>query len=467
MSRLRGKRLRIRRRLALLAAVITTAVVLAFCIPLAIYVRSVAYDRAIDSAELQSRSLAAELVTATDRATIERLVTQANGAAQTQAVVYLANGITVGPTIPAPPLPALVARGEPVTNGGQAGSRLVWEPVRGHGLAQAVMVAVPDSLLVQGVTRDWVVLFSGGAVLVLIALVLADGLGRTIVKPIQALEKATRRLRDGSLDARVVPAGPAEVAEVGRAVNELADRIEELIENARVRSADLGHRLRTPLTSLRLDLERVPPGSSRESLAGDLDELESAVDNLIRETRRAPRFAGHADLVEAVRRRMEFWGVLARSKHRTFTVGLPVHRVEVGLPRDELEAAIDALVSNIFIHTPEGTGFDVSVCRAHPASAGWLLLVSDEGKTAGSGRPDDGGAHGGTGLGLDIVRRSAATAGGDLTIGRTASGGWRVEVRLPEVMRSGPGLPAGALAGAGSRSAQRSVIAAPDAGSNR
>ena len=51
----------IRYRLALITAVAAGAVMLAFCIPLALFVRTVAYDRAIDAAELQARSLAAEL----------------------------------------------------------------------------------------------------------------------------------------------------------------------------------------------------------------------------------------------------------------------------------------------------------------------------------------------------------------------------------------------------------------------
>ena len=52
-----------------------------------------------------------------------------------------------------------------------------------------------------------------------------------------------------------MPSGPYEVAEVGQAVNELADRIKALLASARLAAADLGHRLRTPLTALRLDVE--------------------------------------------------------------------------------------------------------------------------------------------------------------------------------------------------------------------
>src|SRR5215467_15652982 len=90
------RRPRIRRRLALISAVATGTVMLAFCIPLSFVVRSLAYDRAIDTAELESRTLAAELATAHDAAAIVKLARQANSAAVNTASVYLASGHTVG-----------------------------------------------------------------------------------------------------------------------------------------------------------------------------------------------------------------------------------------------------------------------------------------------------------------------------------------------------------------------------------
>src|SRR5262249_61412201 len=88
------RRPRIRRRLALISAVATSTVMLAFCIPLSFVVRSLAYDRAIDTAELEARTLAAELATAHDAGAIVRLARQAHTAAVNTARVYLANGRT-------------------------------------------------------------------------------------------------------------------------------------------------------------------------------------------------------------------------------------------------------------------------------------------------------------------------------------------------------------------------------------
>ena len=407
---------------------------LAFCIPLSFVVRSLAYDRAIDTAELEARTLAAELGTANDAAAVVKLARQANSAAANTASVYLATGHTAsGLSRVAAPLPPEVRAGRTATTIAAGGSRLVWEPVRGHSAARAVVVRVSPGQLTRGVTWTWVLLFGGGALLVVIAVALADRLGASIVRSLLALVTVTNRLRDGDLGSRGVPSGPYEVAEVGQAVNELADRINALLASARLAAADLGHRLRTPLTALRLDVEAMGDAADKRRLQHDLGTLEEAVSRLIQETRQAPPgAAARADLAEAVRDRMAFWSVLARSQGRSFDVQAPSRRVEVGLGRDELDAAIDALLSNVFTHTPEGTSFSVQLRRTARGAQSWSLVVEDQG-TAGSTQPaQPGPERHGTGLGLDIVRRTAARAGGNAAVRRTTGGGFRVEVQVPD-----------------------------------
>jgi len=421
-----------------MAAVVTGTVVLIFCIPLAFFVRSVAYDRAIDGANLEASSLAAELYTVKDQPTMVRLTKSANEAAETPVTVYLADGDVLGAVSGSPAtVPAIVRAGLTATLPSPAGGRYVWVPVRHPSASIAVVVSIPSSLLTKGVAQEWFLLFGGGLLLVLIAIALADWLGRTIVGPISDLEEVTRRLSNGDLQRRVVPAGPYEVAEVGRAVNELADQIDNLLVNARMTGADLGHRLRTPLTALRLDLEALTDDATRSTLSKDLEGLEAAVNHLIRETREPPRPPGHADLTGTIRDRMAFWAVLARSQQRAFSVEMPPRRVEVPLDRDDLEATIDALVSNVFAHTPEGTGFHVALQQTPPGSGSSTLVVENDGPPPSATTAPRPPRNAGTGLGLDIVRRTAERAGGTVHVGRSQSGGFRVEVTFPEAMATG------------------------------
>jgi signal transduction histidine kinase len=94
----------------------------------------------------------------------------------------------------------------------------------------------------------------------------------------------------------------------------------------------------------------------------------------------------------------------------------------------ELGACVDALLGNVFAHTPEGASMAV---RLHPRSEGALLVVEDAGPGFEAALLERGNSGGGsTGLGLDIARRTAESSGGGLTVSRPAEGGARVEVAL-------------------------------------
>src|SRR5262249_29969174 len=130
--------------------------------------------------------------------------------------------------------------------------------------------------------------------------------------------------------------------------------------------------------------------------------------------------------------RVAFGSVPAKSQGRPFDVQAPSRRVEIGLGRDELEAAIDALLSNVFTHTPEGTAFSVQLRRTARGAQSWSLVVEDQGTADSTQTARPVPERRDTGLGLDIVRRTAARAGGNAAVGRTPGGGFRVQVQVPD-----------------------------------
>ncbi len=56
---------------------------------------------------------------------------------------------------------------------------------------------------------------------------------------------------------------------------------------------------------------------------------------------------------------MAFWSVLAEDTGRTVELDLAPGPLPVAVPADELAAAVDALLGNVFAHTPDGTAFAV------------------------------------------------------------------------------------------------------------
>lgn len=133
--------------------------------------------------------------------------------------------------------------------------------------------------------------------------------------------------------------------------------------------------------------------------------------------------------------RLRFWSVLAEDTEREVTVTLPTQALAVSVSADDLAYAVDALLGNVFAHTPDGTPFSVSLRpdRAGRDRAGQVVLqVAD----AGPGWPvgdvlQRGVSHGGsTGLGLDIARRTAEASGGSLFLTSRSGGGAEVTLRL-------------------------------------
>ncbi|HEX2074453.1 MAG TPA: HAMP domain-containing protein [Geodermatophilus sp.] len=399
-------------------AATTSVVLLAFLLPAAWLVARVAETRAMDAARAQIQAL----MPSVGLDPREEVAASLGGAADggRTVVVRWTDGAWLGGQ-------GALADGElPVTAGvvdTADGTRMVQPVRRGDGTA-VIEVFVPDDLLRAGVTRTWLVLAALGVVLLTLALLVADRLARSMTRPVTELAATAHRLGSGDLSARVTPAGPAEVHEVGAAVNRLAGRIGELLAAEREAAADLAHRLRTPLTALRLDVESLPP-ADRDRLLDDVDALSRGVDEVISEARRSVRegVGEGCDATAVVAERVRFWVVLAEDEHRRLDVDLPDRALPVRVAAADLAAAVDALLGNVFAHTPDGTGFAV---RVRPRDGGGAeVVVADAGH--GLAEPDAAAVRGhsgggSTGLGLDIARRTAEVSGGAMRLASSPAG---------------------------------------------
>lgn len=422
-----------RRQLLITVAASTLVVLAAFVVPLAWLIRSATVDRATNQATLGVQPLAA-VVGVADPATISLAVEQVRSAIHEPVTVFMGNGTVLGDPSPRTDSVRLAALGRAFSADLPGGSREVLIPVIGRPEGSAVVrIEIPASRLTRGVTRTWLELGALAVGLLALALVVADRVARHFLRPLGSLTETASRLGAGDLTARVSPGGPPEVAEAGRAVNRLATRIEDLLRAERETVADLSHRLRTPVTALRLDAEDLYDPQERERLTLDVATLSRAVDQLITEARRPVRegVTAACDAVSVVATRAAFWKVLADDTDRRMLVETAPQPAWVRLAAPDLGDTVDALLGNVFAHTPDGTG--VTVRLTERTGGGAVLVVEDE----GPGLPGEGlvrrgeSAAGSSGLGLDIARRSAEVSGGSLSLG-PGSGhqGLRVTVEL-------------------------------------
>jgi signal transduction histidine kinase len=417
--------------LVLLVAATSSLVLVAFLVPLAVLVRTAAADRAISGAIVELEALA-PMVATVDPSTLDLAVDRANTGGQHPVTVYLPDGTVVGAPAARSAAVDLAATGRSLT-AQTAGGREILVAVAGLSKGTAVIRSfVSDAEMQRGVARAWLVLGLLGLGLLLVSVLVAAQLARNLTRPLSAVAGVSHRLAQGDLAARAGADGPPEVRQVSAGLNLLAGRIGELLAAEREVVADLSHRLRTPLTALRIDAESLRDPDDRARVTADLDSLERTVTSVIREARRPVRdeVTVSCDAARVVAERINFWSALADEERRRVEVALAAGPLAVRVSHDDLAACVDALLGNVFAHTPEGGGMGVRL--AHRAGGGAVLMVADE----GPGLPDPfllrrgNSGNGSTGLGLDIVRRVAASSGGTVWLGRAPTGGAMITVEV-------------------------------------
>jgi len=416
-----------RRRLTLLVAATTVLVLIAFLVPLALLVPQVAADRAVSGADEAVRAIV-PLVGTSSTADLELSLA---GLSVPVTVYPPGDAAPLGADAPRTPAVRLAAqRQDSFTVESPAGREIVVAVLAGDGTA-VVRTLVPRADLTHGVTQAWLVLAALGLALVLLGLLVADRLARTLTAPIADLSAVSLRLAGADLSARASPAGPPEVREVAGALNHLAGRIQDLLREERESVADLSHRLRTPLTALRLEAESLRDPDEGARVTAAADGIERAVTAVIQQARRrgSGRPAAGCDATAVVAERVAFWSVLADDTDRAVERDLPATALPVAVPADDLAAALDALLGNVFAHTPDGTDLAVAL-RARPGG-GATLTVAD----SGPGFPESAlrrgeSGSGSTGLGMDIARQAAETGGGTMIVETARGGGTQVRLEL-------------------------------------
>lgn len=420
----------LRLRILLLTTGLTAMVLILFAVPLAISVKQSATDRAVRESEYVAQGVADYVSTGRYTVTqVTNYVNRVNERSDTQVDVLLPNGESVGATLPDEIPKGIPKRDDSSTDAdhddlGNVSPPKTFPVDNGH-VVEIVAASSVGRALVRGYITDdavnhdvyarWVWIAGGGLGLILLSAACSELVTRRLTRPLVATADTAEELSAGKLDARAPVDGAKEVAQVATSLNLLADRIEDLLASERETIADLSHRLRTPMTAIRLDAEALPDSERVRDLNRHVAHLERTLTAVIRKARLPQTSTSRqCDAAAVVRDRVEFWTPLAEDQGRGVTVLLPDQVCEVGTVDDDLAAALDALLENVIAHTPEGTPLRVELSVVDD---GFQLDVIDHGPGIPHGAGHRGRSdRGSSGLGLDIARNCAETTGGTLDL---------------------------------------------------
>ncbi len=236
--------------------------------PPALVLRTFAADRADSTPTVQAQFMA-PLVATLDTGSLKLAVDQVNADNRiTPLPAFLPGGQEVGSPAPrsAGVRPAAQGRSFPTA---VPGGVEVLVAVQGlpAGTA-ATRTFVPAAQLRQGVERAWLLLCGVGLGLLALSVAVADQLPGSCSARSTAVARVSDPPVTGDLTARATVAGPPEVRRAGTGLNRLAARIGDLLAHERETVAEPSHRLRTPLTALRIDAESLRDEAEMAQLPG-------------------------------------------------------------------------------------------------------------------------------------------------------------------------------------------------------
>ncbi|MFE3019082.1 ATP-binding protein [Streptomyces sp. NPDC059256] len=325
------------------------------------------------------------------------------------------------------------------------GRLLVASPVVRDGDVVAVVYTdSPTGQLRSRVLTGWLLIAAGESAAMLLAVGAAFRLTGWVLRPVRVLDAATHDIATGQLNSRVAAAsGPPELRRLARSFNEMADNVEEVLEQQRAFVADASHQLRNPLAALLLRIEllalELPDGNAEiASVRTEGKRLTQVLDDLL-DLALAEHTSAALELIdigELADERVESWRPLAEDKG----VRLVGHLLPVTAWADPvaLSSALDAVIDNALKFTPRGEEVSVSVSSRGELST---ITVVDH----GPGLTDDelsrigdrfwrSGRHQnikGSGLGLSISRALLSAGGATIAYAHHRPHGLQVTVSLP------------------------------------
>jgi signal transduction histidine kinase len=104
---------------------------------------------------------------------------------------------------------------------------------------------------------------------------------RWILKPVRWLNEGVREVSQGNLNHRVPLKRSDELKDLAAAFNDMTERIRDMLHTKEQLLLDVSHELRSPLTRVKVALEFLPDGQAKDSIGGDIAEMEKMINNIL------------------------------------------------------------------------------------------------------------------------------------------------------------------------------------------
>jgi len=319
----------------------------------------------------------------------------------------------------------------------------------GLGARGAAQVARPLTEVDRALRQLLVVLLVVGGIGILVAAALGFVVARAALAPVSRFTRRTEALTaNPDLSQRLEIHGQDELARLARSFNATLDALERSAEAQRHLVADASHELRTPIASLRANIQVLQdadqlPEADRESLRADiiaeLDELTALVGDVVE----LARGSKPSDVVDDVRIDQIVRALVERAERRAgdgVTLRVRLQPTVVSGEPERISRAISNLLGNAHKWSPAGGVIEIDLVDGS-------LTVRDHGPGFEEAdlphifdrfyRADSARGMPGSGLGLAIVRQAAEAHGGSVSAANAAGGGALVTVSFgPSVVVS-------------------------------
>ena len=297
--------------------------------------------------------------------------------------------------------------------------------------AEDFWVMLPIERVIRPHAREW--MWWGLAALSL-AMLGAYAIVSRLNRPLRAMALAARTVGRGEMPPRLSESGPAEVADLAHAFNQMAHDLQQLDADRALILAGVSHDLRTPLARLRLGIEMCGADPADvDAMVSDIEDMDRIINQFLEFSKKDG--GEQLEALDLAALADELATLYAR---RGFTIPVDHRGAALALARPQaLRRALTNLIENAIHYAGQAPELEVGSPAGKPT-----IHVLDR----GPGIPPDEAERvkrpftrlesarsntKGSGLGLAIVDRSVRGQNGEFRLGARPGGGLDACIELP------------------------------------